>query len=177
MEPLMTRIPLMLIAAAVLLMPSCAHKKSFAGEPADPNGEFKTAKKMAVDPLPGMLRTTVLHYAFDDASLTSASQTQLARIAEVLRVQPWSQIQIAGHCDDRGTEEYNLVLGQRRADVARNYLVALGAQGEQVNTVSYGDLIPTVMGSDEEAWAWNRRSEFAPAPLELFGYVAPMELP
>lgn len=173
----MTRIPLMLIAGAVLLMPGCAHKKSFAGEPADPSGDFRASQKAAVDPLPGLLRTTVLHYAFDDATLTSASQTQLARIAEVLRVQPWSTIQIAGHCDERGTEEYNLVLGQRRADGARSYLVALGASPDQVQTVSFGDLIPTVMGNDEEAWAWNRRSEFAPAPLELFGYVSPVELP
>jgi peptidoglycan-associated lipoprotein len=96
----------------------------------------------------------------------------------VLRVQPWSQIQVAGHCDERGTEEYNLVLGQRRADVARSYLVALGAQTEQVNTVSYGDLIPTVMGNDEEAWAWNRRSEFSANPLELFGYIpSSVEMP
>ena len=173
----MTRNPLILIAAAVLLLPACAHKKSFAGEPSDPSGDFKTAQKTAVDPLPGMLRSTVLHYAFDDASLTTASQTQLARIAEVLRVQPWSQIQVAGHCDERGTEEYNLMLGQRRADVARSYLVALGAQSDQVNSVSYGDLIPTVMGNDEEAWAWNRRSEFSAQPLELFGYVQQVELP
>jgi peptidoglycan-associated lipoprotein len=175
---MINRIPLMLIAAAVMLMPACAHKKSFAGEPADPSGDFKSAGKATVDPLPGLLKNTVLHYAFDDASLTSASQTQLARIAEVLRVQPWSQIQVAGHCDERGTEEYNLVLGQRRADVARSYLVALGAQTEQVNTVSYGDLIPTVMGNDEEAWAWNRRSEFSANPLELFGYIpSSVEMP
>jgi peptidoglycan-associated lipoprotein len=173
----MTRVTLILIGAAVLLTPACAHKKSFAGEPLDPSGDFKSAKKATVDPLPGLLKSTVLHYAFDDASLTSASQTQLARIAEVLRAQPWSEIQIAGHCDERGTEEYNLVLGQRRADAARSYIVALGASGDQVETVSYGDLIPTVMGNDEEAWAWNRRAEFTPAPLDLYGYVAPQEMP
>lgn len=174
----MNRLPYFLIAAAVTLAPGCAHKRSFAGEPADPSGDWKPAKAaVAKDRLPGLLRDTVLHYAFDDATLTSASQTQLARIAEVLQAQPWSQIQVAGHCDERGTEEYNLVLGQRRADTARSYLVALGAHEEQVTTVSYGDLIPTAMGNDEEAWAWNRRSEFSATPLELFGYVAPMELP
>lgn len=173
----MTRVGITLIAAAVLLTPSCAHKPSFAGEPADPTGDLLAHQNPKNDPLPGMLKNTVLHYAFDDATLTPASQTQLARIAEVLKAQPWSQIQVSGHCDERGTEEYNLVLGQRRADGARSYLVALGAMTAQVSSVSYGDLIPTVMGNDEEAFAWNRRAEFTPEPLELFGYVTPAERP
>ena len=169
-----------LILAAAMLAPACAHRAKFAGEPADPTDDVRMVQRPKADPadpLPGLLRTTVLHYAFDDASLSPTSQTQLAKVATVLRRQPWSAIQVSGHCDERGTEEYNLVLGQRRADTARAYLVALGANDDQVTSVTYGDMIPAVPGQDEEAFAWNRRAEFSAEPLELYGYVGPMELP
>ena len=71
------------------------------------------------------------------------------------------QIQIAGHCDDRGTEEYNLALGQKRAEVAKKYLVSLGVDPSRIQTISYGEDRPLDPRDTEEAWAANRRDEFA----------------
>ena len=67
-------------------------------------------------------------------------------------------MQVAGNCDDRGTEEYNLALGQRRANAARDYLVARGVAGARVSTISYGKGRPTAMGDNEQSWAQNRNA-------------------
>jgi peptidoglycan-associated lipoprotein len=69
-------------------------------------------------------------------------------------------ITIEGHADERGTREYNLALGERRADAARDYLVALGVEGGRLSTISYGKERPAVLGSNEESWAQNRRDVF-----------------
>jgi peptidoglycan-associated lipoprotein len=75
----------------------------------------------------------------------------LARYASV-------NVQVAGNCDDRGTEEYNLALGQRRANAASSYLRSMGVAGARISTISYGKDRPTAMGSDEQAWAQNRNA-------------------
>ena len=67
-------------------------------------------------------------------------------------------MQVAGNCDERGTEEYNLALGQRRANAARDYLVAKGVAGARITTISYGKDRPTAMGANEQAWAQNRNA-------------------
>ena len=69
-----------------------------------------------------------------------------------------NNVQVAGNCDDRGTEEYNIALGQRRANAARDYLVAKGVAGSRVTTISYGKDRPTAMGDNEQAWAQNRNA-------------------
>ena len=69
-------------------------------------------------------------------------------------------VQIQGHCDERGTNEYNLALGERRAMAAYNYLVTLGVPGDRLSTISYGEEMPVDPGHNEEAWAKNRRDEF-----------------
>jgi peptidoglycan-associated lipoprotein len=70
------------------------------------------------------------------------------------------RLTIEGHCDERGTTEYNLALGQRRADAARNYLVDLGIDGSRLSTISYGEERPFETGHDESAWSQNRRAHF-----------------
>ena len=70
------------------------------------------------------------------------------------------QVVIEGHCDERGSDEYNLALGESRALAAKNYLVSLGINENRLSVISYGEEKPAVMGSDEEAWAQNRRAEF-----------------
>ena len=89
-----------------------------------------------------------------------------------MEAEPWATIRIAGHCDVRGTEEYNLALGQRRADAARSYLIALGISGNTVESITFGEEVPLIDADTEEAFAENRRAEFGPAPLELFGLAA-----
>ena len=80
--------------------------------------------------------------------------------AEVMRRYPTWQISIEGHCDERGTAEYNLALGERRAVAARNYLVSLGIPADRLKTVSYGKEFPFDPGHDESAWSKNRRAHF-----------------
>ena len=82
----------------------------------------------------------------------------LDRQAAWLGRYPQVSVQVAGNCDERGTEEYNLALGQRRANAARDYLVARGVQSARITTISYGKDRPTALGDDEQAWAQNRNA-------------------
>lgn len=102
-----------------------------------------------------------VHFEFDRAAITDSAAQVLRRKAEVLRSNPGTRIVIEGHCDERGSNEYNMALGQRRANAARDYLLELGVSEDAiVRTVSYGEERPLVDRSTEEAWATNRRSEF-----------------
>lgn len=104
----------------------------------------------------------VLHFDFDSADLTEDSLARLRNLAPVLMSTPHAHVRIAGNCDERGTEEYNLALGQQRAEAAKRYLVALGVNAVQLATVSYGFERPAATGHDEQAWALNRRDDIAP---------------
>jgi peptidoglycan-associated lipoprotein len=99
-------------------------------------------------------------FELDSAELSSASQGTLQENANVLKKYATWQITIEGHCDERGSAEYNLALGERRALVARDYLVSLGVMAPRVRTVSYGKEFPFDPGHDETAWLKNRRAHF-----------------
>ncbi|MEA1938169.1 MAG: peptidoglycan-associated lipoprotein Pal [Pseudomonadota bacterium] len=96
-------------------------------------------------------------FDLDKYNLKSAARATLERQAVFLKKNKSMRVLIEGHCDERGTREYNLALGARRAAAARNYLVALGVAPERVTTISYGKERPVVLGSNEAAWAQNRR--------------------
>jgi len=98
-----------------------------------------------------------IFFAFDRADISAEAQQILQRQAEWLRRYPNVSVTIEGHCDERGTREYNLALGERRAQAARNVLVALGIPASRLSTISYGKERPAVPGSSEEAYAQNRR--------------------
>lgn len=98
-----------------------------------------------------------IFYGFDRYDLTPEAQNTLRLQAEWLKRHPNVTVTIAGHCDERGTREYNLALGERRANSAKDYLVALGIEPRRVNTISYGKERPAVLGSNPAAWAQNRR--------------------
>lgn len=100
-----------------------------------------------------------VHFEFDRADLTTADQNQLNQLADSLRSRPALKVKVAGHCDELGTEEYNLALGQRRADAARAYLVRLGVEPARVEAVSFGEEQPADAEHTPEAWAANRRAE------------------
>jgi peptidoglycan-associated lipoprotein len=93
----------------------------------------------------------------DKSSINAEGQATLQKQAKWLAQYPNVTITVEGHCDDRGTREYNLALGERRAQAVRNALVALGVQANRVKTISYGKERPAVMGDNEAAWAQNRR--------------------
>ena len=99
-----------------------------------------------------------IFYAFNENSLSSDAQATLDRQSSWLQRYPQVSVQIAGNCDDRGTEEYNLALGQRRASAARDYLVAKGVSESRITTISYGKDRPTALGDNEQAWSQNRNA-------------------
>ena len=99
-----------------------------------------------------------VYFAFDSAALDPRAQQTLSRQAAFLKVNPSIKITVEGHCDERGTREYNLALGERRASASRDFLLAQGIDAARVRIVSYGKERPVVEGSNEAAWAKNRRS-------------------
>ena len=101
-----------------------------------------------------------IHFDFDRSDLRNDAKETLSRHAQVLRANPGLNALIEGHCDERGTEEYNLALGERRAERVREYLVSLGVSVNVLRTISYGELRPEASGSNEAAWAENRRAHF-----------------
>jgi peptidoglycan-associated lipoprotein len=98
-------------------------------------------------------------FAFDSSDLTSAARVTLANNANMMSSMGGSY-QIEGHCDERGSAEYNLALGDRRARAVKDYLVSLGVDPARLSTISYGEERPFAMGHDEAAWAQNRRGHF-----------------
>jgi peptidoglycan-associated lipoprotein len=106
----------------------------------------------------GVLRP--VFYPLDSSDVDAEGQKALQANAETMRKNPQWQVTIEGHCDERGTAEYNLALGERRAISARAYLVSLGIPAERVRVVSYGKEFPFEPGHDEAAWSKNRRAHF-----------------
>jgi peptidoglycan-associated lipoprotein len=102
-------------------------------------------------------------YQTDSSSLTPEGRNTIEGWARLMRQNPTLTAAIEGHADERGTREYNLALGERRAVAARTHLVSLGIQPQRVTTVSYGKERPAVVGSNEAAWAQNRRAVLVPA--------------
>lgn len=99
---------------------------------------------------------SVVYFVLDSSDLTSEARSALTEQAEFLKANPRVLIVIEGRCDERGTREYNLALGERRADAARSYLIAQGISSDRIRTISYGKEKPVVAGSTEEAWSQNR---------------------
>lgn len=100
-----------------------------------------------------------IRFGFDQASIGSGSQEALQKLADCLKSAPAKRVLVAGHADDRGTAQYNVALGNRRAEAARKYLADLGV-GAKVETVSYGEEQPVCTDASEDCWAQNRRAEF-----------------
>jgi peptidoglycan-associated lipoprotein len=100
----------------------------------------------------------VIYFDTDRYNIDSADQAALQVQAQWLLRYPAKRATVEGHCDERGTRDYNLALGERRANAAKAYLVSLGVDGGRLTTVSYGKERPVALGSNEEAWAQNRRA-------------------
>lgn len=101
-----------------------------------------------------------IYFDFNRANIKSNERDKLQTVAECLKGDNVAPLVLEGHCDERGTEEYNMALGERRADAAKKYLNRLGVDGQKVRTTSYGKNRPAVDGSNERAWSKNRRTEF-----------------
>jgi peptidoglycan-associated lipoprotein len=101
-----------------------------------------------------------IHFDFDQYVLTEGSKATLVNNAGLLRAAPAINILIEGHCDERGSDEYNLALGEKRALATKNYLVSLGVAAERMNVISYGEEMPLDAANTKDAWAKNRRADF-----------------
>jgi len=108
------------------------------------------------------LAAAPVYFSLDSATLTSEDQDRLERLAQALRQRPGARVTVSGHTCELGTTEYNLALGQRRADIVRTYLVRLGVEPQRISVVSYGEERP----ADEGAVERNRRAEFSFRPSE-----------
>jgi peptidoglycan-associated lipoprotein len=104
--------------------------------------------------------TDLIYFEYDSDQLTRDSQERLQAKAAILRANPAVRLRIEGHADERGSTEYNLALGQRRAEAVRVFLTGYGINGDRLPTISYGKERPLVEGASEAAWARNRRAEF-----------------
>jgi peptidoglycan-associated lipoprotein len=122
------------------------------------SGKNAGAKDMFGAPESGEL--LVVHFPFDSSTLTQEAQDNLRANAEFLRQNPEARIVVEGHTDERGADEYNLALGERRAKAVREYLTLLGIDSSRMQTVSYGSQQPAERGGDEDAFSKNRRASF-----------------
>ncbi len=101
-----------------------------------------------------------VYFEYDRFDIRSDQQETLRQNAKVIQAYPDVNIQVQGHCDERGSEEYNLALGDKRARAGKDFLVDLGISPDRLSTISFGEERPVDPGHDETAWAKNRRDEF-----------------
>lgn len=164
-RPVLGRI--LLLSAATLALGACT-KKAPATLPPDPGPAVETgvADPNAGAPVPGSQAdfaaftrgADTIYFDTDRYNIDSADIAALQTQAQWLQRYPAKRATLEGHADERGTRDYNLALGERRANSAKNYLVSLGIDAARLSTVSYGKERPIALGSDEESWAKNRRA-------------------
>ncbi len=102
-----------------------------------------------------------IHFGYNDSAIQAQDSEVLKANAAWLTNHPQSRVQIEGHCDDRGSEEYNIALGARRAQAAKDYLATLGIGADRMSTISYGKELPLCSDETDDCWAQNRRDHFA----------------
>ena len=129
-------------------------------EPVAEEPQPEPEEEAVVYKAPSVVMQEDIYFDFDKSTLTPAAQDNLLRKAEWLRENPDATVTIEGHCDERGTNEYNLALGDRRAESVRVFLLDLGIDNSRLNTISYGEERPTSPDHTESAWAKNRRAHF-----------------
>lgn len=126
--------------------------------PEAPKAQTVDAMEMARKAAAGVLKT--INFDFDKSEIREADKAKLQGIAGFMKSYPQVKLNLEGHCDERGTVEYNIALGDRRAHAALRYLAGLGVGEARLNPVSYGKERPAVTGSSEQSWFENRRCEF-----------------
>ena len=174
---------LILVIPGLLLTVSCAKKAVKKGEPAVTTADDAAEKarqaelerqrqmekqKMEEERLEAerikkardKFENAHVYFAYDSSVLDDMAQGTLKSQSDWLRKNPASRVLIEGHCDERGTVEYNLALGDRRAESAKRFLMSSGIDGSRLTTVSYGEERPLDPGNDEASWAKNRRAQF-----------------
>jgi peptidoglycan-associated lipoprotein len=155
---------LMGLLGVLLLLAACSSpppEAPPAGPPGGPGGAGSIGSRNIVPGSQQDLEASAgdrIFFSFDRSDISPEAREILTRQADWLRRYPNVTVTIEGHCDERGTREYNLALGERRAQAAKNVLVAAGIPASRISTISYGKERPAVVGSTEEAYAQNRRA-------------------
>jgi peptidoglycan-associated lipoprotein len=167
----MRRIIVILVMAAALGLGGCASKKPkpapeaappAAGAGAESSGENSAnaqggAEDETGGPMAGLLATRTIYFDFDSAVIQGPGVDVVAAHSKYLAANPGAKVRLEGNTDERGSREYNIGLGDRRAQAVRRAMLLQGVSESQITTVSYGEERPAVMGHDEAAWAKNRR--------------------
>jgi peptidoglycan-associated lipoprotein len=158
-----------LFGIAIGVLGACAHEKPppVAETPPPPKQEAPVAQTQPPDEKPksseeidGALKDAVVHFDYNKDVIKPEGKDTLEKLGGVLKRNPDVMIQVQGNCDERGTEDYNLHLGMRRAGAAKKYLVGLGVVAKRIDTISYGFERPVDPNHNEKAWASNRRDDF-----------------
>ena len=158
------------VSAALILTSACgSKKKSGDGVDVGANPDAGIASKEMAFDATGSDSGTIsglssIYFDYDQASINTNARRQLAANAEWIKSNNNVSVQVEGHCDARGTVEYNIALGERRALAVKNYLVSLGVDGKRLSVLSYGKERPMAQGDSEEAYSKNRRANFVPVP-------------
>jgi peptidoglycan-associated lipoprotein len=158
-----------LAVGTLVLLGGCGKKKPIEEPIAQPSSETSALRgddiplpaqqdQIYVEPTGGVFED--IQFDFDKYNVRSSDEATLGRIARWLNDNEKTSVLIEGHCDERGTNEYNMALGEQRALAARRYLVGLGVDASRLSTISYGEERPLDPRSNEEAWAKNRRAHF-----------------
>jgi peptidoglycan-associated lipoprotein len=169
----MHRALMVLLLAVCLGLGACASKRPKTAPPATPGESSSTANGAggagaaaganaddeAAGPQAGLLATRVVYFDFDSSEIKGAGTDVVGAHAKYLAAHAGTRVRLEGHTDERGSREYNIGLGERRAQAVRRALLLQGASDAQISTVSYGEERPAVSGHDEAAWAKNRRVE------------------
>jgi peptidoglycan-associated lipoprotein len=159
-----------LLCALILMTMACHHRRpahpvdtdtaeTSKRQPGADNasGTGTAGQPQTSDDLERQLGVDPIYFEFDSSELSSLGRDELTGVASWMQRRPGSHLRIEGHTDDRGTTEYNIALGDRRAQVIADFLYRLGVERERLQTISFGEERPAVEGESEDAWAKNRR--------------------
>jgi peptidoglycan-associated lipoprotein len=161
-----------ILSSTLLILVGCAKRRTGTAGEAGPGstgrveeeriGKRPSIREAPVTPTPAEKESPLkdVYFDFDRAVLREDAEQALRANIQWLKANPRTRIQVEGHSDERGTNEYNLALGDLRAKTVRDYLVAGGVAAQRITIISYGEERPFVVGSNEEAWQWNRRGHF-----------------
>ncbi len=161
---------LAVLSSAVALTTGCATKRTTSevvvAPLGIPGGQGAYTGAVIVNNQAGVINAAnniqaVVYFAFDSSEITAQSASVLNQHVSLLNSNPSAEVLIAGHTDERGSREYNVALGERRAQAARNYLAAQGVAANNIRIISYGEERPAVAGNTEEAYTQNRRAELS----------------
>ncbi len=161
---------LAVLSSAVALTAGCATKRTTSevvvAPLGIPGGQGAYTGAVIVNNQAGVINAAnniqaVVYFAFDSSEITAQSASVLNQHVSLLNSNPSAEVLIAGHTDERGSREYNVALGERRAQAARNYLAAQGVAANNIRVISYGEERPAVAGNTEEAYTQNRRAELS----------------